>query len=87
MTIIANLKTFTFAHNIIVMDGDKVLATTKASMKNVPEVISQLINDYKCGQVVLSGAKAYTKGIADKIKQCYQTKYTNSEVKLNVECI
>lgn len=87
MTIIANLKTFTFAHNIIVMDEDKVLATTKASMKNVPEVISQLINDYKCGQVVLSGAKAYTKGIADKIKQCYKTKYTNNEIELNIECL
>ena len=87
MTIIANLKTFTFAHNIIVMDGDKVLATTKASMKKVPEVISQLINDYKCGQVVLSVDKAYIKGIADKIKQCYKTKYTNNEIELNIECL
>ena len=71
MTIIANLKTFTFAHNIIVMDGDKVLATTKASMKNVPEVISQLINDYKCG--VIGGAYSVDKwyrltrvGVRDK---------------------
>jgi len=86
MTIIANLKTFTFAHNIVVMDGDKVLTTTKAAMKNLPEVISQLANTYECKKILLSGNKVYTKGIGDKIRECYKAKYKNNE-ELEIECI
>lgn len=86
MTIIANLKAFTLAHNIIVMDENKVIATTKATIKNIPEVIGQLADTYKCNKIVLSGSKMYTKGISDKIKECYKVKYKNNE-ELEIECI
>jgi transglutaminase/protease-like cytokinesis protein 3 len=86
MTIVANLKTFTFAHNVVVMDGDKVITATKANMKNIPEVISELAVANNCSKIILTGNKTFTKGISDKIKQCYSAKYKENN-ELEIECL
>lgn len=86
MIIIANFKGFTLAHPIMVLDNDKLVNTTKASIKDMPELLCHLANQYNCQKVVLTGSKKYTKNVGDKLQGIYKAKYADKE-SLNIEYI
>lgn len=84
MTIVADLKGFTLAHKVFVMDNDVLKEATQASMRNMPELICELSQKYNCNKVILSGSHKYNKEINDKIKKLYTAKY-NLECPLEIE--
>ena len=84
MTIIADLKGFTLAHKIFVLDENNVKNISQSSIKNMPEVICELARQYNCNKVVLSGSKKYTTDLDTKIKNTFVAKY-NCECPLEIE--
>ena len=85
MTIIVNLKNFTFAHDIVVMDNNNIVNATKASMKNIPELVCELAKTNNCEKVILVGSK-FAKGIEEKIKTTFTAKY-NTNCDFKIECV
>ena len=86
MIIIANLKGFTLAHQVIVMDDDKLVNMSKASVKDMPELICHLAKQYNCNKVLLTGNRKYTENINDRMQGIYKAKYADREP-LQVEYI
>ena len=76
MIIIANLKNFTLAHDIYVLDGNNnVVTSRKSSIKNIEENIVELCKEHECNQVNLLGNKKYTNKIAENLKNLSLSKY------------
>lgn len=75
MTIMADLKNFTLAHKIYVIDKDEIKTITQASIKNMPEVICELANQYKPTKVTLAGNKKYSADLKDKIQHTFTAKF------------
>ena len=75
MIITANLKGFTLAHNIYVIDEDKIKHITKCTIKNMPEVICELAKQYEPSKVLLQGNKKYSAELKHKIQFTYATKF------------
>lgn len=85
MFILANLKNFTFSHEIIVLNDDNnVLDFRKSSMKNIEENILELCNLYKCWDIKLLGSQTYAKKISTKLQAISLSKY---DAKINVSII
>jgi len=86
MTIITSLKGFTFAYPVFVMDNDKVVTITKASLIDMPELMAYFTETYNCTKVIFSGNKKYAENIFTKIKEVYKAKYSK-ECNLEYEYI
>ena len=85
MFILANLKNFTFAHEVIVLnDENNVMDFRKSSMKNIEENILELCSKYNCWNVRLLGSQTYAKKISAKLQAISLSKY---DAKINVSII
>lgn len=86
MVIIADIKNFTFAHKIFVLDGNDIKGTFQTSIKDMPELICELVHKYDCQNIKLSGPIKIGEKISEKIKNTYYAKFA-SEHNLNIECL
>lgn len=86
MTIIANIKGFTLAHPIMIVDNDKVIYTTKASLKDMPELLSHFAQTYNCNHITFVGNQKFAEKMAIQAKEIFKVKY-NKENELEIEYI
>ena len=84
MKIIVNLRGFTLAYQVMFIDDQEHVTITKSTLKNIPEVVSELANKYNCNNVLIYGNKTFAKNISDNIKNTFSAKFREKEM-LNVE--
>ena len=84
MTIIVNLKNFTLAHDIILLDGNNnVMESRKSSMKNIEENIVEMCHKHECKDVRILGNKKYANKTVYNLKNLGLSKYNlNLDVKV-----
>lgn len=89
MTIITNIKSFVFNQSILVIDNEEIIYSTKATIKELPNVICSLANKYNCENVKITGAsKKYMEEIKNKTNVLFNNKFSElNEFKLKIECI
>ncbi len=77
MTLLVDLTGFTLAHKIYYIENNSIVGDTRATIKNIPEVICNI--NYAHGnnveKVILSGNEKYSKDIKERIYYTYLTKY------------
>ena len=86
MTIIANVKGFTLAHPVMVVDNDKVVYATKTSLKDMPELLSHFAKTYDCNHLTFVGNKKFTEKMANQTRDIFKAKY-NQTNELEIEYI
>ena len=85
MVIIANLRNFTFAHNLLVLDDDdKVVANRQCAMGMVAENIIELCHEYECNKIKLWGNNKFLDRIEHDLKAMGMAKYN---LNLDIEII
>ena len=76
MTIIADIKNFTLAHPIYVIENNNIIMTTKCTLKNMPEVLSQLAYTHNADKVIVKGPIKFAKPMHEQIRDMYTAKYS-----------
>lgn len=83
--IVVQLHTFALYQDIIVFNDNKeILTRTKASIKDMPEVISQLAETHQIYDIKIFGNKKFNANIKDKIENCYIAKYNVNRLKIQL---
>lgn len=83
--IIIDTQTFALHQDIIVFNDNKeILTRTKASIKNIPEVVTQLAETHQVYDIKLMGNKKFNEKIREKIINCYISKYNIDRLKVQV---
>ena len=84
--IMVQTHNFTLSQDIIVFNANnEIITRTKATMKNLPEIITQLAETHQEYDVKLLGNKKFNANMVDKIKLCYIAKYNRD--RLNVQIV
>ena len=86
MTIIANIKGFTLAHPVMIVDNDKVIYATKVSLKDMPELLSHFAQAYNCNHITFVGNQKFAEKMANQTKDIFKAKYSK-ETELEIEYI
>ena len=75
-TVIANLKNFTFSHDILVINEEgEIVTKISSSMKDLAENVVEKCSAYNATKVKLLGNKKYATKLEQDIKQLGLTKY------------
>lgn len=83
--IVVQTHNFTLSQDIIVFnDNNEILTRTKASMKDLPEVIAQLAETHQQYDIKLFGSKKFNENIKEKIQNCYVAKYNIDRLKIQI---
>lgn len=75
MTIIAEIKNFTLAHTIYIIENNNIIKTAKCSIKNMPEVLSQLAYDYNADKIIVKGPLKFARPMHEQIRDTFTAKY------------
>jgi len=76
MVVIANIKHFTYAHEITVVDDENnVIDTRQAAVGRLGENIIELCEQYDCNEVKINGNKVFASLIYKGIEEMGMAKY------------
>lgn len=81
--IVTVIKPFTLKQNVYVYEDNEVIDVTQAALTELEDTIITKANEYEANDITLVGAKKFSAGIKNKIKQAEMSKYNCD--KLNIE--
>lgn len=82
--IIVKLSPFLLNQEFIVTEDGNRLDVTKGKMKEIPEIIFKLAEQYDVQNVNLIGAKKYAEGIEKQIKKAELVKYEKNKLDIKI---
>ena len=83
--IVVQIRNFTLFQDIVVFNANnEILMRTKATVKDMPEVISQLAETHHEYDIKIFGNKKFNANLKDKIKNCYFAKYSIDRLKIEL---
>jgi hypothetical protein len=81
--IVTVIKPFTLNQNVYVYEDNEIVDVNQVKLSDLQDTIVTMANEYKANDVTLVGAKKFSTGIKNKIKEVEMAKYNCN--KLNIE--
>ena len=83
--IVTVIKPFTYMQNLFIYEDGEKINTTSASLDDLPNLLIDLVDEYKTTDIQLIGNLKFLKGIKKNIEDVEITKYNKNM--LNIELI
>lgn len=83
--IVTVIKPFTYMQNLFVYEDGEKINTTSTSLDDLPNLLIDLVDEYKTTDIQLIGNLKFLKGIKKNIEDVEITKYNKNM--LNIELI
>ena len=81
--IVTVIKPFTLNQNVYVYEDNEIVDVNQVKLSDLQNTIVTMANEYESNDVTLVGAKKFSAGIKNKIKEVEMAKYNCN--KLNIE--
>jgi hypothetical protein len=81
--IVTVIKPFTLNQNVYVYEDNEIIDVNQVKLSDLQDTIVTMANEYEANDVTLVGAKKFSAGIKNKIKEVEMAKYNGN--KLNIE--
>jgi hypothetical protein len=81
--IVVVIKPFTLNQNVYAYEDNDIINVNQVKLSELQNTIVTMANEYQANDIILVGAKKFSTGIKNKIKEVEMAKYNCD--KLNIE--